>query len=82
VVSPKASKSPVTRQGEYTTGWTAAGASKSDKKVGICFGLAPHIDITRSVYVYLRSLVQALSQSENIQVVGLTLFDLRRRGKV
>ncbi|KAF8328129.1 NAD(P)-binding protein [Cantharellus anzutake] len=35
--------------GEYTTGWTGSGASKSDKKVG---------------------------------VVGLTLFDLRRRGKV
>ncbi|KXN89867.1 hypothetical protein AN958_04871 [Leucoagaricus sp. SymC.cos] len=35
--------------GEYTTGWTGAGASKSDKKIG---------------------------------VVGLTLFDLRRRGKV
>jgi len=35
--------------GEYTTGWTGAGASKSDKKVG---------------------------------VVGLTLFDLRRIGKV
>ncbi|ELU41764.1 D-galacturonic acid reductase [Rhizoctonia solani AG-1 IA] len=36
-------------QGEYTTGWTGSGASKSDKKVG---------------------------------VVGLTLFDLRRLGKV
>ncbi|CAE6504825.1 unnamed protein product [Rhizoctonia solani] len=35
--------------GEYTTGWTGSGASKSDKKVG---------------------------------VVGLTLFDLRRLGKV
>ncbi|KZO96174.1 NAD-P-binding protein [Calocera viscosa TUFC12733] len=35
--------------GEYTTGWTGAGASQSDKKVG---------------------------------VVGLTLFDLRRLGKV
>ncbi|KAL7271226.1 hypothetical protein RUND412_006029 [Rhizina undulata] len=35
--------------GEYTTGWTGSGGSKSDKKVG---------------------------------VVGLTLFDLRRRGKV
>ncbi|KAH6917220.1 D-galacturonic acid reductase [Coprinopsis sp. MPI-PUGE-AT-0042] len=35
--------------GEYTTGWTGAGASKSDKKIG---------------------------------VVGLTLFDLRRLGKV
>ena len=35
--------------GEYTTGYTGSGASKSDKKVG---------------------------------VVGLTLFDLRRRGKV
>nr|GAT49764.1 predicted protein [Mycena chlorophos] len=35
--------------GEYTTGWTAGGASKSDKKIG---------------------------------VVGLTLFDLRRLGKV
>ncbi|KAF9511681.1 hypothetical protein BS47DRAFT_1372984 [Hydnum rufescens UP504] len=35
--------------GEYTTGWTGSGASKSDKKVG---------------------------------VVGLTLFDLRRFGKV
>ncbi|KAF7310663.1 GFO-IDH-MocA domain-containing protein [Mycena chlorophos] len=36
-------------KGEYTTGWTAGGASKSDKKIG---------------------------------VVGLTLFDLRRLGKV
>ncbi|KAG8767410.1 hypothetical protein FRC15_005703, partial [Serendipita sp. 397] len=35
--------------GEYTTGYNDAGASQSDKKVG---------------------------------VVGLTLFDLRRRGKV
>ncbi|KAL0072136.1 hypothetical protein AAF712_001059 [Marasmius tenuissimus] len=35
--------------GEYTTGWTGAGASKSDKKIG---------------------------------VVGLTLFDLRRLGKI
>ncbi|KAI0793419.1 NAD-P-binding protein [Abortiporus biennis] len=35
--------------GEYTTGWTGSGASKSDKKIG---------------------------------VVGLTLFDLRRLGKV
>ncbi|GBE78386.1 NAD(P)-binding protein [Sparassis crispa] len=35
--------------GEYTTGWTEKGASKSDKKIG---------------------------------VVGLTLFDLRRLGKV
>ncbi|KZT21640.1 D-galacturonic acid reductase [Neolentinus lepideus HHB14362 ss-1] len=35
--------------GEYTTGWTGDGASKSDKKIG---------------------------------VVGLTLFDLRRLGKV
>lgn len=35
--------------GEYTTGWTSSGASKSDKKIG---------------------------------VVGLTLFDLRRLGKV
>ncbi|KAF8446105.1 hypothetical protein L210DRAFT_3474512 [Boletus edulis BED1] len=35
--------------GEYTTGWTGQGASKSDKKIG---------------------------------VVGLTLFDLRRLGKV
>ncbi|PAV21975.1 D-galacturonic acid reductase [Pyrrhoderma noxium] len=35
--------------GEYTTGWTGSGASKSDKKIG---------------------------------VVGLTLFDLRRRQKV
>ncbi|EIN13507.1 D-galacturonic acid reductase [Punctularia strigosozonata HHB-11173 SS5] len=35
--------------GEYTTGWTGSGASKSDKKIG---------------------------------VVGLTLFDLRRREKV
>lgn len=35
--------------GEYTTGWTPSGASKSDKKIG---------------------------------VVGLTLFDLRRLGKV
>ncbi|KAG8219948.1 hypothetical protein J3R82DRAFT_953 [Butyriboletus roseoflavus] len=36
-------------QGEYTTGWTGQGASKSDKKIG---------------------------------VVGLTMFDLRRLGKV
>jgi len=35
--------------GEYTTGWTRSGASKSDKKIG---------------------------------VVALTLFDLRRLGKV
>ncbi|TFK57367.1 D-galacturonic acid reductase [Heliocybe sulcata] len=35
--------------GEYTTGWTGSGASKSDKKIG---------------------------------VIGLTLFDLRRLGKV
>ncbi|KAI0304830.1 D-galacturonic acid reductase [Russula brevipes] len=38
-----------TSQGEYTTGWTGSGASKSDKKIG---------------------------------VVALTLFDLRRLGKV
>ncbi|KXN89868.1 hypothetical protein AN958_04872, partial [Leucoagaricus sp. SymC.cos] len=43
--------------GEYTTGWTGAGASKSDKK---------------HTYLY----------NDQIGVVGLTLFDLRRRGKV
>ncbi|TFY80285.1 hypothetical protein EWM64_g3729 [Hericium alpestre] len=42
--------------GEYTTGWTGSGASKSDKKLS---------EVRCSV-----------------QVVGLTLFDLRRLGKV
>ncbi|KAF9452606.1 NAD(P)-binding protein [Macrolepiota fuliginosa MF-IS2] len=50
-MSPEPSKLNVLMcgTGEYTTGWTGSGASKSDKKIG---------------------------------VVGLTLFDLRRRGKV